>query len=272
MPYATARDGTRIYYKDWGQGRPVVLCHGWPLSSDTFDSMALTLTESGYRAIAPDRRGFGRSDQPWEGYDYDTFTDDVAAVLGEAGVGGPIAIVGFSMGGGEVTRFASRHRGTELSHAILIGSVLPYMRKTDDNPDGVPPDVLKEGMEALRADKAEFFLGFLDDFFGKGWGAPVSEAAIRNAWRQAMMAGLWPILASARAFFETDFRPDLTSLTMPTLIVHGTEDRTVPVELARAASKAIGTSRLIEYEDGAHGLFESHGERLTKDLLEFLRA
>ena len=270
MPYATARDGTRIYYKDWGQGRPVVLMHGWPLSGDTFDPTALALAENGYRAIVPDRRGFGRSDQPWEGYDYDTFTDDIAVVLEDAGIGQPIAIAGFSMGGGEVARFANRHRGTEITHAVLIGSVLPFMRKTEDNADGVPREVLAEGIDALRADKAEFFRGFLDDFFGKGWAAPVSDAAIRNAWRQAMMAGLRPVLASAHAFFETDFRPDLEGLTMPTLIVHGTEDRTVPIELARSAAKAIGTSKLIEYEDGAHGLFESHGPRLTEDLLEFL--
>lgn len=270
MPYATARDGTRIYYKDWGRGRPVVLMHGWPLSADTFDATALALAENGFRAILPDRRGFGRSDQPWDGYDYDTFSDDVAAVLEEAGVGGPIAIAGFSMGGGEVARFVSRHRETAVSHAILIASVVPLLRKTDDNPDGMAANAFDEAFEAVVADKAEFFRGFLDDFFGKGWAAPVSDAAIDNAWRQAMTAGLKPILGCARAFFETDFRPDLKSFTAPTLIIHGTEDRTVPVGIARAAANLIAGAKLIEYEDGAHGLFESHGMRLTKDLLDFL--
>jgi non-heme chloroperoxidase len=246
--------------------------HGWPLSGDTFDETALALADNGFRAVVPDRRGFGRSDQPWDGYDYDTFADDVAAVLENAGVGGPIALVGFSMGGGEVARFPSRYRGTEVSHAVLIGSVLPFMRKTDDNPDGVPPEVLGEGVDALRADKAEFFRGFLDDFFGKGWASPVSDAAIRNAWRQAMTAGLRPILACANAFFETDFRPDLQAFTIPTLIIHGTEDRTVPVALARAAAKAIEGAKLVEYEDGAHGLFASHTQRLIDDLLGFLGA
>lgn len=270
MPYATAKDGTRLYYKDWGSGWPVVLMHGWPLSGDSFDSMALALAETGFRAIVPDRRGFGRSDQPWDGYDYDTFADDIATIVDEAEVDRELAIVGFSMGGGEVARFISRHGSGRVTHAVLIGSILPFMLKTDDNPEGVPREVFDQGAEAIRADKAEFFRGFLDDFFGKGWGAPVSEAAIQNAWRQAMMAGLRPILASASAFFETDFRPDLKAFTMPTLIVHGTGDRTVPVELARGASKATGTSKLIEYEDGAHGLFESHRDRLIGDLLEFL--
>ena len=271
MPYASAKDGTRLYYKDWGRGRPVVLMHGWPLSGDTFDETAVTLAERGFRAIVPDRRGFGRSDQPWDGYDYDTFADDLAAVLEEADVGGPLAIAGFSMGGGEVARFLSKHRGTEVSHAVLIGSVVPFLLKTDDNPNGAPREVFDGMVEAIRADKAEFFRSFLRDFFGIGWAAPVSDAAIENAWRQAMMAGLQPTLACVRAFSETDFRADLRFFTMPTLIIHGTEDRTVPVELtARTASRSIGGARLIEYEDGAHGLFASHGERLTNDLIDFL--
>lgn len=269
MAYASARDGTRLYYKDWGSGRPVVLIHGWPLSGDTFDAAALTLAENGYRAIVPDRRGFGRSDQPWNGYDYDTFVEDVDAVLDAAGINRKIAIAGFSMGGGEVARFVSRN-AERVSHAVLIGSVVPLLRRTEDNPDGLPPDAFDEAFKAIIADKAEFFRTFLDDFFGKGWAAPVSDAAIHNAWRQAMMAGLKPILGCARAFFETDFRADLKSFAVPTLIVHGTEDRTVPVGIARAAANLIEGAKLIEYEDGAHGLFESHGERLTQDLLNFL--
>jgi non-heme chloroperoxidase len=273
MPHASAKDGTRLYYKDWGKGRPVVLMHGWPLSGDTFDEAALALAERGFRAIVPDRRGFGRSDQPWDGYDYDTFADDLAAVLEHAGVGGPIALAGFSMGGGEVARFLSRHRGTEVSHAVLIGSVVPFLLKTEDNPDGAPKEVFDGMVEAIRADKADFFRGFLRDFFGVGWAAEVSEAAIDNAWRQAMRAGLKPTVACVRAFSETDFRPDLAAFTMPTLIVHGVEDRTVPIDLtARAAAKAIGGAKLVEYENGAHGLFASHSQRLIGDLLDFLGA
>jgi pimeloyl-ACP methyl ester carboxylesterase len=271
MPYATAKDGTKLFYKDWGSGKPVVLVHGWPLSGDTFDEAALALADNGYRAIVPDRRGFGRSDQPWVGYDYDTFADDVAAVVLEADVDQPVALTGFSMGGGEVARFIGRHGSAQVSHAILIGSVVPYLLQDDSNPNGASRDVFDGIVDAIRADKAAFFRNFLPDFFGVGWAAKVSGAAIDNAWRQAMMAGLWPTVACVRAFSETDFRPDLPNFTMPTLIIHGTEDRTVPVELtARTAAKAIPGARLIEYSDGAHGLFASHSERLTNDLIAFI--
>lgn len=272
MPYATARDGTRIYYKDWGQGRPVVLCHGWPLSSDTFDDAALSLAEKGYRAIAHDRRGFGRSDQPWGGYDYDTFAEDVAAVLEDAGIGQPVAIAGFSMGGGEVARFLSRQRSHQVSHAVLIGSVVPYLLKSDDHPEGAPKEVFDGMIAGIRADRGEFFRGFFKDFFGTSFLAqPVSDAVLDDAWRQAMNAGLWPTVACVRAFSETDFRPDLEAFTMPTLIVHGIDDRTVPIDLtARAAAKEIPGAQLIEYEDAAHGLFASHKDRLIGDLLGFL--
>jgi non-heme chloroperoxidase len=274
MPYATARDGTRIYYKDWGQGRPVVLVHGWPLSSDTFDDAALALAEKGFRAIAHDRRGFGRSDQPWGGYDYDGFADDVAAVLEDAGIGQPIALAGFSMGGGEVARFLSRQRVHQVSHAVLIGSVVPYLLQTGDNPDGAPKEMFDGIIAAIRNDRGEFFRGFFKDFFGTSFlDRPVSDAVLDDAWRQAMTAGLWPTLACVRSFSETDFRPDLDSFTMPTLIIHGVDDRTVPIDLtARAAAKTIPGSKLVEYEDAAHGLFASHKDRLTADLLDFLTA
>ena len=272
MPYATARDGTRIYYKDWGQGRPVVLIHGWPLSSDTFDDAALALAEKGYRAIAHDRRGFGRSDQPWGGYDYDTFADDVAAVLEDAGIGQPIALAGFSMGGGEVARFLSRQRAHQVSHAVLIGSVVPFLLQTDDHPEGAPKDVFDGMIAGIRKDRGDFFRGFFKDFFGTSFlDKPVSDAVLDDAWREAMTAGLWPTVACVRAFSETDFRPDLDAFTMPTLIIHGVDDRTVPIDLtARAAAKAIPGAKLVEYEGAAHGLFASHKDRLIGDLLDFL--
>ena len=267
MPYARAQDGTRLYYKDWGDGRPVVLIHGWPLSGDTFDDAAVALAENGFRAIVPDRRGFGRSDQPWSGYDYDTFADDVGSVLDEAGVSGEIAIAGFSMGGGEVARFVSKNPG-RVTHAILIGSVVPFLLKTGDHPEGAPKEVFDGMIEGIKKDRPAFFREFFKSFFGPGL---VSDAVLDNAWRQAMMAGLNPTLACVRAFSETDFRPDLAAFTMPTLIVHGVQDQTVPIDLtARAAAKAIPGAQLIEYEDGAHGIFASHGERLTSDLVSFL--
>jgi pimeloyl-ACP methyl ester carboxylesterase len=268
MPYATAKDGTRLYYKDWGEGRPVVLIHGWPLSGDTFDDAAVALAERGFRAIVPDRRGFGRSDQPWDGYDYDTFADDVAAVVLEAGVKEPVALVGFSMGGGEVARFITRHGAAQVSHAVLIGSVVPFLLKTGDNPNGAPRDVFDGMIEGIRKDRGDFFRTFFVSFFGEGL---VSQAVLDDAWRQAMMAGLKPTLACVRAFSETDFRPDLKNFTMPTLIIHGVGDETVPIALtARAAAAAISGAKLIEYEDGAHGILASNKERLIADLLHFL--
>ena len=263
MPSATAKDGTRLYYKDWGTGRPVVLIHGWPLSGDTFDDAALALAEHGFRAIVPDRRGFGRSDQPWTGYDYDTFADDVGAILAEAGIDGPVGMAGFSMGGGEVARFASRNPG-RVSHAVLIGSVVPGLLD-------VPRDVFDGIVEGIRTDRADFFRNFFRDFFGVSFlSRKVSDAVLDNAWRQAMTAGLHPTVACVRAFSETDFRPDLAAFTMPTLIIHGIEDQTVPIDItARAVNKAIPKARLIEFEHAAHGLFESHKERLITALVDF---
>jgi non-heme chloroperoxidase len=268
MPYATAKDGTRLYYKDWGSGRPVVLIHGWPLSGDTFDDAAVALAERGFRAIFPDRRGFGRSDQPWDGYDYDTLADDVAAVILEAGVNEPIALAGFSMGGGEVARFITRHGAAQVSHAILIGSVVPLLLRTDDNPNGAPRDVFDGMIAGIRKDRADFFRTFFKRFFGEG---KVSQAVLDDAWRQAMMAGLKPTLACVRAFSETDFRPDLKNFTMPTLIMHGVGDETVPIALsAHVTAKTVAGSKLVEYDDGAHGIFASHKDRLIHDLLDFL--
>ena len=271
MPYAKATDGTRLYYKDWGEGEPVVLLHGWPLSGDTFDDAAIALAEVGKHCIIPDRRGFGRSDQPWDGYDYDTFTDDVAAILDDAGITEPVAMVGFSMGGGEVARFQTRYPG-RTSKAVLIGAVVPYMLKTSDNPDGVPQATFDEMTAGMKKDREHFFKGFFKDFYGVGAiASPVSEEVLMNSWRQAMMAGLHPTLAAAKAFATTDFRPDLENFTVPTLILHGTKDVTVPIDAtARAAAKGITGAQLTEYEGSSHGLLATDKQRLIGDLIAFL--
>jgi len=230
----------------------------------------MALAENGFRAICPDRRGFGRSDQPWNGYDYDTFAEDIGSVLDTASVSQQLAIAGFSMGGGDVARFISRNPG-RVSHAMLIASIVPFLLQTADNPNGAPKEVFDGMVAVISADKAEFFRAFLRDYFGVGWAAKISQGAIDNAWRQAMLGGLRPITACVRAFSETDFRPDLPAFTIPTLIIHGVADRTVPIDLtSRVAAKAIPGARLIEYNDGAHGLFASHTERLTGDILKFL--
>ena len=271
MPYATATDGTRLFYKDWGKGRPVVLLHGWPLTGDTFDDAAVALADKGFRSIIPDRRGFGRSDQPWNGYDYDTFTDDVAAILDEAKISEPVAIVGFSMGGGEVARFQTKYPGRS-SAAVLISSVVPYMLKTDDNPNGVPQATFDEMTAGMKEDREHFFTGFFKDFYGAGaLSSPVSDEVLMNSWRQTMMAGLRPTLASAQAFATTDFRPDLANFKVPTLVIHGTADKTVPIDATgRVSAATIPGAKLIEYDGSAHGLFAIDKERLIDDLTTFL--
>ena len=276
MPFIEARDGTEIYVKDWGheEGRPVILIHGWPLSADSWDDVAVDLADAGYRVIAYDRRGFGRSDQPWEGYDYDTFADDLADVIESADIEGGAALVGFSMGGGEVARYMSRHSGQGVSQAALIGSVVPYLLKGPDNPHGADASVF-EGIKAgIRKDRPDFFRGFFKDFFGVGViSHPVSNATLDWAWRLAMQAGLKGTLDCVDAFGKTDFRPDLPSINVPTLIIHGTADATVPIDAsARAAAAGIHQARLIEYDGAPHGLFATHKKRLTQDLLEFLRS
>lgn len=272
MPYATTGDGTRLYYKDWGSGRPVVLIHGWPLSADSWDSQAMTLAESGFRVISYDRRGFGRSDQPWDGYDYDTLSDDLATIINTTGVENA-AIVGFSMGGGEVARYMSRHQGRNVSQVGLIGSILPFRMKTDDNPDGSDPSAFQNTIDQIKADRAKFFATFFKDFYGVGFiSAPVSDEVIEQSWLIAMQASLKATISCVQAFSSTDFRDELAAINVPTLIIHGTADKTVPIESsARIAAKGIANSLLLEYEGAPHGLLASNKDQVTYDLLTFLR-
>ncbi len=273
MPRAVTKDKVSLFYKDWGprDGSPTVLLHGWPLTGDTFDDLAIALADDGYRSIVPDRRGFGRSDQPWDGYDYDTFASDVEAVLDDAGISGSFALAGFSMGGGEVAKLVGRHRD-RVSKAILISSIVPYMLQADDNPNGVPQSIFDQIEAGIRKDRAAFLTSFAKDFYGVGVMAhPVSEGVLDDFSRQALMAGLRPTLAAAQAFATTDFRGDLQHFTMPTLIVHGTKDATVPIDAtAREVKKAVPNAELIEYDGSAHGLFASDKERLTEDIRRFL--
>ncbi|MGN6358630.1 MAG: alpha/beta fold hydrolase [Novosphingobium sp.] len=272
MHTVEARDGTHLYVKSWGEGRPVVLIHGWPLSADSWDPVALALAENGYRAIAYDRRGFGRSQQPWTGYDYDTFADDLAAVMEARGATENVALVGFSMGGGEVARYLSRHQGKGVTQVALISSVVPYLLQTENNPSGVPQAQLDAIVKSIREDRPHFFRTFFKQFFGVGLVShPVNEDTLDMAWTIALQAGLHPTLAAARAFGSTDFRPDLASFTVPTLVIHGTADKTVPIDAtAREVAKAVPQAQLIEYEGEAHGVFATQTDRLIGDLLAFL--
>ena len=273
MPFIKTRDGTELYVKDWGQGRPVVLLHGWPLDSRSWDAQAMALAEAGFRAIAYDRRGFGRSGQPWNGYDYDTLADDLADVMAATGAEQDATIVGFSMGGGEVARYMSRHNGKGVAATALISSVVPYLLKTDDNPDGVPGAMFEQIKDGIREDRARFFRRtFMPQFFGVGWvTSPVSDDLLDMTTSTALLAGLKPTLACVDAFGKTDFRPDMAAITVPTLIVHGTADKTVPIDPSgRAAAKGIAQSQLVEYDGEPHGLNATASDRLTKDLLTFL--
>lgn len=271
MNYITTPDDTKLYVKDWGTGSPVILIHGWPLSSDSWDDQAMALASAGYRAIAYDRRGFGRSSQPWSGYDYDTLADDLAAVIKYTGSKGA-TLVGFSMGGGEVARYMSRHQGKAVVKAALISSILPFRLKTGDNPAGTEQAAFDETARALGADRAEFFTGFFEAFFGVGLlSQPVSEELLEWARSIAMQASLKATLECMRSFSSTDFRGDLPAFKVPTLIIHGTEDSTVPIDAsARIAAKGIANSTLIEYDGAPHGLFATEKKRLTADLLAFL--
>lgn len=272
MPYVKTKDA-EIYYKDWGKGRPVVLLHGWPLSADSWETQALAFADAGYRVIAYDRRGFGRSSQPWDGYDYDTLTDDMASVLKHCQVS-EAALFGFSMGGGEVARYMSKYSGAGIAQAGLISSIVPYKLKTPDNPNGTDESVLEETKAGIKADRAKFFAGFFEKFYGVGkTGTPqVSKEALHASWNVAMQAGLNATLNCADSFFKTDLRPDLASFKVPTIVIHGTRDENVPIESSgRPAAKGIRNSTLIEYEGAPHGVLATHAKRVTDDLLKFLK-
>lgn len=273
MPYIETRDGTELYVKEWGDGRPVILIHGWPLSADSWDPVALALAESGFRAISYDRRGFGRSDQPFDGYDYDTLSDDLADVMDAMEADEDASLVGFSMGGGEVARYMSRHEGKGVVSTALIGSIVPYMLKTGDNPHGLPREQFDEMIDGIMQDKPAFFANFFKKFFGVGMlSSPVSQEVLDWAWGIANQSGLKPAVACVDAFGETDFRDDLSSFTVPTLVIHGTGDAIVPVEIARNAAANIQGAQLIEYDGAPHGLFVPERDRMIDDLLTFLGA
>ena len=271
MHHVTATDKSRLYVKDWGSGRPVILIHGWPLSADSWDDQAMAIANAGHRAIAYDRRGFGRSSQPWTGYDYDTLADDLAAVI-EQTVAQDAVLVGFSMGGGEVARYMSRHGGKSVAQAVLISSVLPFRLKTADNPAGTEQAAFDKTALALNEDRPAFLAGFFRTFFGADTAQdPVSDELLAWARSVAMQASLKATLECLKSFSSTDFRSDLAAFDVPTLIIHGTEDKTVPIDASsRAAAKGIQHGTLVEYDGAPHGVFATHKRRLTQDLIDFL--
>lgn len=271
MNYVKTRDNTKLYVKDWGTGRPVILIHGWPLSADSWDDQAVAIAQAGFRAIAYDRRGFGRSSQPWSGYDYDTLADDLADVIAATGAE-DATLVGFSMGGGEVARYMSRHKGKHVSQAALLASIVPFLLKTPDHPEGIDQSVFDEKLAQIKADRPNFLTGFYKTFYGVGVMAkPVSDEVIEWSRSISMQASLKATLDCSRALATTDFRPDLAAFQVPTLLIHGTADKNVPIDItSRAVVKSIRQAKLIEYDGAAHGILATHKEEVTRDLLAFL--
>jgi len=272
MSYFTTSDQQQLYYKELGEGPLVVFIHGWPLSSDSWDEIAMLVAASGYRTIAYDRRGFGRSSQPWRSYDYNRLTDDVAELLVHVGAE-HATLVGFSMGGGEVARYMSRHQRKNVSKAVLISSILPFRLQTHDNPTGTPPELFAKTAQAIKTDRPHFLQGFFKDFFGMSMlSQPVSYEVLEWMRNIALQAGVHSTLGCLDAFSGTDFRPDLAAFTLPTLIIHGSDDKTVPIESsAYLTAAAIHHATFLEYQDAPHGLFATHRERLVQDLLYFLK-
>jgi non-heme chloroperoxidase len=271
MPFAQTRDGITLHVKDSGEGTPVVLIHGWPLTGDMFEYQTLALLEAGHRVITYDRRGFGQSSHPVGPYDYDIFAEDLATVL-EAGEIRGATLVGFSMGGGEIARYLSRYGTERVSKVALVSSVVPYLFKDDSNPDGVDASVFEEMRAQVRKDRFAFLQTFAKQFYGVGIVShPVSSALLDWTFQLAVMASPKATIDCIDAFSRTDFRADLRAFTMPTLIIHGTADKTVPIDPSgRAAAKGIPHANFIEYEGEPHGLFATAPDRLTADLLNFI--
>ena len=273
--YITTRDGVQLYYKDWGprNGQPIVFSHGWPLNSDSWESQMIFLADQGYRVIAHDRRGHGRSSQPWDGNDMDHYADDLATVIETLNLKNAV-LVGFSTGGGEVARYIGRHGTSRVAKAVLVSAVPPVMVKSDKNPNGVPKEVFDGIRAAQLANRSQLYKDIpAGPFYGFNRpGAKVSQGLIDNWWFQGMQGGHKNTYDSIRAFSETDFTEDLKKIDKPALVIHGDDDQIVPIDISgRASARLIPGARLIVYPGAPHGLTDTHKERLNADLLAFIR-
>jgi non-heme chloroperoxidase len=272
MSTFTVSDGTEIYYKDWGSGQPVVFSHGWPLSGDAFEDQMFFLSSRGYRCIAHDRRGHGRSSQPWNGNDLDTYADDLAAVIEKLDLKNAV-LVGHSTGGGEVARYLGRHGSKRVSKAVLIGAIPPLMLKTEGNPDGVPMEVFNQLRAGVAADRSQLWKDLSLPFYGYNRpGAKVSEAVRESFWLQGMLAGFPAAYFCIKAFSETDLTEDLKKIDVPTLVIHGDDDQIVPIaNSARKAVKLLKKGTLKVYSGAPHGLCTTHKDQVSADLLDFIK-
>lgn len=273
MPTITTQDGTELYYKDWGAGQPIVFSHGWPLSADAFEDQMFFLGSRGYRCIAHDRRGHGRSSQPWTGNDMDTYADDLAALAEALDLKGAVH-VGHSTGGGEVARYIGRHGTRRVAKAVLISAVTPLMLKTPDNPAGTPMEVF-DGIRAnVLADRSQFFKDLTLPFYGYNRpGAKVSEGVRESFWLQGMLAGFPAAYFCIEAFSETDLTEDLKKIDVPTLFLHGDDDQIVPIAAsALRSSELVRNATLKVYEGAPHGMCTTLKDRVNEDLLAFIEA
>ncbi|BCY12416.1 alpha/beta fold hydrolase [Actinoplanes sp. L3-i22] len=271
MSFVTTSDGTNIYFKDWGTGRPVVLSHGWPLNADSWEAQQLFLAQNGYRVIAHDRRGHGRSDQTWTGNEMDTYAADLAAVIEHLDLR-DVTLIGFSTGGGEISRYIGNYGTARVAQAVLVSSVPPLMLKTEDNPGGLPIEVFDGIREGSLKDRGQLYQDFAaGPFFGANHGIEVSQAAKDAFWQQGLTGGHHNTYESIAAFSATDFRGDLAKFDVPTLVIHGDDDQVVPFEVGGKASAAlVKGAELKVYAGAPHGITETHKVQLGEDLLAFL--
>ncbi len=273
MPHVTTADGTELYFKDWGSGPPVVFSHGWPLNADAWEDQMLFLSQRGHRTVAHDRRGHGRSSQPWGGQDMDTFADDLAAVIEHLDLR-DVVLVGHSTGGGEVARYIARHGTARVRKAVLVSAVPPLLLQTDANPHGVPMEALDGIREGVRQDRAQYFRDFPAAFYGANRpGSKVSQGVQDAFWRAGMQASIESLYDCVKAFSETDQTADLERFDVPTLIIQGDDDQIVPIEAtALRSAKLIKGAVLKVYEGAPHGLPTTHKDRLNADLLQFIQS
>src|SRR6202795_4492302 len=273
MPKITTKDGTQIYYKDWGEGQSVVFSHGWPLSADAWEDQMVFFGAHGYRCIAHDRRGHGRSSQPWNGNDLDTYADDLAALVEALDLTNAVH-VGHSTGGGEVARYIGRHGTARVAKAVLIGAVPPLMLKTAANPGGLPMEAFDQIRAGVLGDRSQFFKDLSGPFYGANrQGAKVSQGLRDSFWLQGMLAGFKNVFDCIKAFSETDQTDDLRKLTVPALFIHGDDDQIVPIgAAAQAAVKIAPRASLKVYAGAPHGVCSTHKDQINADLLEFLKS
>jgi len=272
MPRITTKDGTKIFYKDWGSGQPVVFSHGWPLNADAWDDQLFFFASNGYRAIAHDRRGHGRSTQSFKGNDMNTYADDLAALVEELDLADAIH-VGHSTGGGEVARYIGRHGTERVAKAVLVGAVPPLMLKTANNPEGLPIEAFDQIRAGVKGDRSQFYKDLSAQFYGANrQGSKVSQGVRDAFWMMSMQAGFPAAYDCVKAFSETDFREDLKKFDIPTLVIHGDDDQIVPITVGGLrSSKMIKGATLKIYKGAPHGLMTTHKDQFNTDLLEFAR-